>query len=90
MGDEFIASGGCLPNPYVGLMPENDPGASRTGGKDRPRFGYEKAVEMRPVLWSGGLTDAYRFDASESADIKTELVLSGPEFVEVNASGVYA
>ena len=90
MGDEFLAAGGCLPNPYVGLMPENDPGAKRIGGKDRPRFGFEKAVEMRPVLWSGGLTDAYRFDASESADIKTELVRSGPEFVEVNAGGVYA
>ncbi len=90
MGDEFIAAGSCLPNPYVGLMPEDDEGASRIGGKDRPRFGFEKAVEMRPVLWSGGLTDAYRFDASESADIKTVLVRSGPEFVEVNANGVYA
>ena len=90
MDDEFIAAGSCLPNPYVGLMPDDDPGARRIGGKERPRFGFEKAVEMRPVLWSGGLTDAYRFDASESADIKTELLRSGPEFVEVNASGVYA
>ena len=90
MDDEFIVPGTSFPNPYVGLMPENDPDASRTGGKDRPRFGYEKAVEMRPVLWSGGLTDAYRFDASGSTDIKTKLVRSGAEFVEVTASGVYA
>lgn len=90
MGDEFIAAGTCFPNPYIGLMPDNDPGASRFGGSDRTRFSYEKAVEMRPVLWSGELTDAYRFDASDSADIKTSLVRSGPEFVEVKASGVYA
>ena len=73
LGDEFIAPGTSFPNPYVGLMPENDPGASRTGGKDRPRFGYEKAVEMRPLLWSGELTDAYRFDASNSINIKTNI-----------------
>ncbi|MHC4395279.1 MAG: DUF6259 domain-containing protein [Planctomycetota bacterium] len=89
LGDEFVASGTSFPNPYVGLMPENDPGARRTGGKDRPRFGYERAVEMRPVLWSGGLTDAYRFDAVDSSKIKTKLVRSGPEFVEVKSSGVY-
>ena len=90
LGDEFIAPGTSFPNPYVGLMPENDPGASRTGGKDRPRFGYEKAVEMRPLLWSGELTDAYRFDASNSINIKTKLVSSGPEFVRVSATGFYA
>ncbi|MHC4739780.1 MAG: DUF6259 domain-containing protein, partial [Planctomycetota bacterium] len=90
LGDEFIAPGTSFPNPYVGLMPENDPGARRIGGKDRPRFGYEKAVEMRPLLWSGDLTDAYRFDASKSINIKTKLVSSGPEFVEVNAAGLYA
>jgi hypothetical protein len=89
LGDEFVAPGASFPNPYVGIMPEDDPGARREGGKDRPRYGYEKSAEMRPVLWSGDLTDAYRFDAASGKGIRTELVRSSPELVEVRATGRY-
>jgi uncharacterized protein DUF6259 len=89
LGDEFVAEGTAFPNPYIGLMPENDPGARRTGGPDRPRFGYEKAVEMRPLLWSGGLTDAYRFDAAGSKGIVTRIVRADAESVAVQSRGTY-
>lgn len=89
LADEFVAPGGGFPNPYVGLMPADDPGARREGGADRPRFGYEKSVEMRPLLWSGELTDAYRFDAAKGAGIRTELVRADAESAEVHATGRY-
>jgi hypothetical protein len=89
LGDEFVAPGTSFPNPYVGLMPEDDPGARREGGKDRPRFGYEKSAEIRPLLWSGELTAANRFDAAKGTDIHTELRRADPESVEVRARGRY-
>ncbi|HVN81547.1 MAG TPA: DUF6259 domain-containing protein [Terriglobia bacterium] len=89
LNTEFLAIRSSFPNPYIGVMPEDDPGARREGDKDRPRFGYEKAVERRPSLWSGELTDAFRFDAASGSEIKTELVSSGPEMVEVRATGRY-
>ena len=89
LDDEFVAPGTSFPNPYVGLMPEDDPGARREGGQDRPRFGYEKSIEMRPLLWSGGLTDAYRFDAAKGTEIRTELLRADPDCVEIRARGRY-
>ena len=89
LGDEFVAKGSGFPNPYVGLMPEDDPDARREGGKERPRYGYEKSVEMRPLLWSGELTDAHRFDAAGGSGIQTDVTRSSPESVEVRASGSY-
>jgi hypothetical protein len=89
LGDEFVAPGTSFPNPYVGLMPEDDPGARREGGEDRPRFGYEKSLEIRPLLWSGGLTDALRFDAAEGTGIRTDLLRADPECVGVRARGRY-
>ena len=87
---EFMARGSSFPNPYVGLMPENDPGADREGGTGRERFGFEKAVEMRPKLWSGGLTGAFRFDAEKSTGVVTELTGSSPETAAVRSAGVYS
>ena len=89
LGDEFLARGSALPNPYVGTMPEDDAGARREGGQERPRFGYEKSVEIRPLLWSGGLTDAHRFDAAGGTAIRTEVVRASQESVEVRATGRY-
>ena len=89
LGDEFVAPDAAFPNPYIGLMPEDDPGARREGGKDRPRYGYEKSAEMRPLLWSGELTDAYRYDAAAGSEIRTELVRSNLEMAEVRATGRY-
>ena len=89
LDDEFVAPGSSFPNPYVGLMPGDDPGARREGGKDRPRYGYEKSVEMRPLLWSGELTDANRFDAAKGTGIRTEIVRSSAEAVEIRATGRY-
>jgi hypothetical protein len=86
---EFLATGTSFPNPYLGLMPDDDPGARREGGKDRPRFGYEKAVELRPLLWSGDLTDARRFEAASGSGIQTLLLNSGPETASVRATGRY-
>lgn len=89
LNDEFVAAGTSFPNPYIGVMPDDDPGARREGGVDRPRFGYEKSVEMRPRLWSGELTDAFRFDAAQGTGIRTELVRANAELVEVRATGSY-
>jgi hypothetical protein len=89
LNDEFLAAGSAFPNPYIGVMPEDDPGARREGGKERPRYGYEKSAEMRPLLWSGELTDAYRFDAAKGNGIRTQLVRSSQESVEVRATGRY-
>ncbi|HUU26564.1 MAG TPA: DUF6259 domain-containing protein [archaeon] len=89
LGNEFVAAGTSFPNPYIGLMPENDSLASRTGGRDRGRFSFEKALEIRPLLWSGGLTGACRLDALKSSGTVTELVSSSPEIVKVRSSGIY-
>jgi Domain of unknown function (DUF6259) len=89
LGDEFIVPGTSFPNPYIGLLPEDDPGARREGGKDRPRFGYEKSAEIRPLLWSGGLTGAHRFEAVNGTDIHTELLHADPDSVRVRARGKY-
>jgi hypothetical protein len=86
---EFVTAGTSFPNPYVGVMPEDDPGARREGGRDRPRFGYEKSVELRPVLWSGELTDARRFDAAAGVGIETRLLDSSAETATVRAAGRY-
>lgn len=86
---EFVAPGALFPNPYIGLMPGDDPGARREGGLDRKRFGYEKSAEIRPLLWSGGLTGARRFDAADGAGIRTRVVESTAESVEVRAEGRY-
>src|SRR6266513_1869966 len=90
LADEFVASGSAFPNPYVGLIPLDDPEAQREGGKERPRFGYEKSVEVHPLLWSGGLTDAYRLDAAAGTEIHTEIVQASPDLVEVRSTGRYA
>ena len=90
LGDEFLAKGTSCPNPYIVLMPENDPGANRTGGADRGRFSFEKAVETRPGLWSGGLTGAWRLDAEKSAEVVTGVVSSDHQSAMVRSSGVYA
>ncbi|HLA40043.1 MAG TPA: hypothetical protein VJ417_08600, partial [Candidatus Glassbacteria bacterium] len=87
---EFIARGTSLPDPYVGLMFESDSGAGQYGGPDRPRYGFEKAVEHRPKLFSGGLTGAIRYDAVDSRDVTTELVESAPDGVVAKASGRYS
>lgn len=86
---EFVAPGSAFPNPYIGVMPDDDPGARREGGPDRPRFAYEKSAEIRPLLWSGGLTGARRLDAADGAGIRTQVVRSSPETVEVRAAGRY-
>ena len=90
LGSEFVAQGTSFPNPYVGLMPESDPGARVEGEDDRPRFSFEKALEIRPRLWSGGLTGAYRFDADKSTGVVTQVVSSAEDFVEIKSSGGYA
>src|SRR6266513_3705589 len=90
LADEFVASGSAFPNPYVGLIPLDDPEAQREGGKERPRFGYEKSVAVHPFLWSGGLTDAYRLDAAAGTEIHTEIVQASPDLVEVRSTGRYA
>lgn len=90
LGDEFLAPGASFPNPYIGVMPENDPGANRTGpAESRPRYGFEKAVAMRPTLFSGGLTSAHRFESSRSGGVSTSLVSSAPDMVRIASGGEY-
>ncbi|HEC62505.1 MAG TPA: hypothetical protein ENI27_09690, partial [bacterium] len=90
LGTEFVAQGSSFPNPYIGIMPQNDPGVTKEGGADRARFSFEKAVEIRPRLFSGGLTGAERFDAINSTRVVTQLSKSGPETVKVSSRGVYS
>ncbi len=90
LGTEFLAAGASFPNPYVGLIPPNDQGAIQTGGKSRPRYSFEKAMEMRPTLFSGKLTGAWRYDAQGSRDVSTRLVSKSSHNVKVSAAGTYA
>ncbi|MBW7995528.1 MAG: hypothetical protein FVQ81_02930 [Candidatus Glassbacteria bacterium] len=89
LGTEFLADGAGFPNPYVGLIPPNDEGASQLGGDGRARYSFEKAMEMRPTLFSGKLTGAWRYDAGGSVNVSTRLVSSSASRVEVSASGTY-
>ncbi len=90
LGDEFLASGASFPSPYVGLFPEDDPGASVDGPADsRPRYGFEKAVAIRPTLFSGGLTSAVRLESIASDSVSTRLASSTPEKVEIVSKGRY-
>lgn len=88
-GVEFIAGGGSLPNPYVGVFPSDEPGASTEGGKDRPRFGHELACEIYPKLFSGGLTAAHRYDAVGGPAEAVEIVLAEPDRAVVRSRGRY-
>lgn len=90
LGSEFVTQGSSFPNPYVGLMPESDPGARVEGEADRPLFGFEKSLEIRPLLWSGGLTGTYRFDADKSIGVVTEVTNAADDIVEIKASGRYS
>jgi hypothetical protein len=90
LGTEFLAQGASFPDPYVGLIPPNDPGASKTGGSGRPRYGFEKAMEIRPILFSGGLTGAWRYDAHGSRDVSTRLTGKSATSVTVSSAGKYA
>ncbi len=90
LGTEFVAAGSSFPNPYIGIMPQSDPGATKEGGADRARFSFEKAVETRPKLFSGGLTGAERFDAINSTAVVTRISESGPATVKVSSRGVYS
>jgi len=90
LGTEFVATGSSFPNPYIGIMPQSDPGATKEGGADRARFSFEKAVEFRPRLFSGGLTGAERFDAINSTAVVTVLGESSPQTVKVRVRGVYS
>ncbi|MCE5271499.1 DUF6259 domain-containing protein [bacterium] len=90
LGDEFLAAGASFPNPYVGLFPASDPGASVDGtAESRPRYGFEKAVAIRPTLFSGGLTSAVRLESIASDSVTTRLVSSAPENVEITSNGRY-
>ncbi len=90
LGDEFLAAGASFPNPYIGVFPENDPGASVDGlAESRPRYGFEKAVAMRPLLFSGGLTSAMRCESSASDSVSTRLVSAEADKVEIVSSGRY-
>lgn len=90
LGTEFVAAGSSFPNPYIGIMPQSDPGATKESGADRARFSFEKAVETRPRLFSGGLTGAERFDAINSTAVVTQISESGPATVKVSSRGVYS
>ncbi len=91
LGTEFLAAGASFPDPYVGLIPPNDQGASQTGAAEgRPRYGFEKAMEMRPTLFSGKLTGAWRYDAHDSREVSTRLTIKSATSVTVSATGTYA
>ena len=90
LGTEFVAPGTSFPNPYIGIMPEKDQGASKEGETDRARYSFEKAVEIHPKLFSGGLTGAERYDAINSSAVVTVLGESSPQTVKVRARGVYS
>ncbi len=88
LGTEFIARGSSLPNPYIGLFPADEPGATPRGGKDRPRYGHEISTEIRPRLWDGGLTGSYRYDVKQADAV--EVVTAQPDRVVIRSRGQYA
>jgi len=87
LGTEFIARGSSLPNPYIGLFPADEPGATPLGGLERPRYGHEISAGIRPRLWDGGLTGAYRYDAGRADEV--ELVAAEPDHVVIRSRGRY-
>jgi len=87
LGTEFIARGSALPNPYIGLFPEDEPGATPLGGKDRPLYGHEISAGIRPRLWDGGLTGSYRYDARKADSVK--LVSARPDRAVIRSRGRY-
>ena len=84
---EFMAPGSSLPNPYIGLFPADEPGATPRGGKDRPRYGHEISSEIHPRLWDGGLTGADRHDAKKADAV--ELVAAEADRVILRSRGRY-
>ena len=57
LGQEFVAKATSFPQPYIGLFPEDEPGATPLGGADRPRFGHEMGIAIAPKLWEPGKAD---------------------------------
>ena len=55
LGDEFVAPGTSFPNPYVGLMPEDDPGARREGRQGPAALRLRKVRGDPPAVVVGGI-----------------------------------
>lgn len=91
LGTEFLAAGAQLPNPYIGLFPEGDPGATNLGDASRPRYDWEKAAKIKPPMFAQELTNAaVRADAADSRDVTVEVPDAGPGYVRIAAEGTYA
>lgn len=91
LGTEFLADGAQLPNPYIGLFPEDDPGATPLGDTSRPRYDWEKAARIKPIMFSGDLTNVdMRADAEGSDDVSVEIAEAGPGNVQIVSEGTYA
>ena len=87
LGTEFLARGSSLPNPYIGLFPADEPGATPRGGPERPRYGHEVSAGIRPRLWEEGLTGAYRYDVGRADAV--ELVTAEADHVVIRSRGRY-
>ncbi len=88
---EYIEPGTCLPDPYIGLFPEDDPGAQVLGNKRTARYGFEKATLIKPPMFSRELTNAAkRCDARDSINIRLKVEESGPCGARLVATGEYA
>lgn len=88
-GTQYIAPGSSLPSPYIGVMPPDEPGARKEGGKDRPRFGHELACEIFPTLFSGELTMSHRHDAIGKPADAVEVVSAEADRVVIRSRGRY-
>ena len=88
---EYIAEGTSLPDPYIGLFPEDDPGAKVTGDRRDARYGFEKASRIKPPMYSRDLTNsAMRCDARDSIGVRVRVAESGPCALRITAEGEYA
>ncbi len=91
LGTEYLAPGAQLPNPYIGLFPEDDPGASPLGKERTALYGWEKATRIKPPMYARELTNSpQRFDAENSVDVSLSIAEKGVGFVRINARGAYA
>lgn len=88
---EYLAQGAQFPNPYIGLFPEDDPGAEVLGNPRAAKYGFEKASKIDPPLYSRDLTNSpVRYDAHDSTDVTVSVLEASPGLVRISARGRFA
>lgn len=88
---EYLAKGEMLPDPYIGLFPEDDPGATVLGDDRKALYGFEKASRIKPPMYAKELTNSpIRYDARNSVGVEVKIEHSGPGWAKIVSEGRYA